>query len=117
MVGFATLYPPYDAPRLYTQVMELPVIQRISTALRTQRVAREFGIDALSRVLEEYMPEEQIAEVRRAHEFGARLHAGQARSSGEPYIYHPLAVARILAGLRLAHVTLIAAILHDVIED
>ena len=97
--------------------MELPVIQRISTALRTQRVAREFGIEALSRVLEEYMPEEQIAEVRRAHEFGARLHAGQARSSGEPYIYHPLAVARILAGLRLDHVTLIAAILHDVIED
>ncbi|TXG98064.1 MAG: bifunctional (p)ppGpp synthetase/guanosine-3',5'-bis(diphosphate) 3'-pyrophosphohydrolase [Nevskiaceae bacterium] len=97
--------------------MELPVIQRISTALRTQRVAREFGIDALCRVLEEYMPEAQIAEVRRAHEFGARLHAGQARSSGEPYIYHPLAVARILAGLRLDHVTLIAAILHDVIED
>jgi guanosine-3',5'-bis(diphosphate) 3'-pyrophosphohydrolase len=97
--------------------MELPVIQRISTALRTQRVAREFGIDALCRVLEEYMPEEQIAEVRRAHEFGARLHAGQARSTGEPYIYHPLAVARILAGLRLDNVTLEAAILHDVIED
>ncbi|MGH8541908.1 MAG: RelA/SpoT family protein [Stenotrophobium sp.] len=97
--------------------MELPVIHRISTALRTQRVAREFGIDALCRVLDEYMTEEQIAEVRRAHEFGAKLHAGQARSSGEPYIYHPLAVAHILAGLRLDHTTLEAAILHDVIED
>jgi GTP pyrophosphokinase len=97
--------------------MELPVIQRLSTALRTQRVERAFGIEALSRALEEYMPEEQIAEVRRAHEFGARLHAGQSRSTGEPYIYHPLAVARILAGLHLDHTTLIAAILHDVIED
>ncbi|MGH8461342.1 MAG: RelA/SpoT family protein [Stenotrophobium sp.] len=97
--------------------MELPVIHRLTTALRTQRVAREFGIDALCRVLEGYMTEAQIAEVRRAHEFGARLHAGQARSSGEPYIYHPLAVAQILAGLRLDHVTIAAAILHDVIED
>ena len=97
--------------------MELPVIHRLSTALRTQRVERAFGIEALSRVLEEYMPEEQIAEVRRAYEFGAKLHAGQSRSTGEPYIYHPLAVARILAGLRLDHTTLVAAILHDVIED
>ncbi|MGH8506266.1 MAG: RelA/SpoT family protein, partial [Stenotrophobium sp.] len=97
--------------------MELPVIHRLTTALRTQRVAREFGIDALCRVLEGYMTEVQIAEVRRAYEFGARLHAGQARTSGEPYIFHPLAVAHILAGLRLDHVTIAAAILHDVIED
>lgn len=97
--------------------MELPGIHRLTTALRTQRVARTFGIDALCRVLEGYMTEVQISEVRRAYEFGARLHAGQARTSGEPYIYHPLSVAHILAGLRLDHVTIAAAILHDVIED
>ncbi len=97
--------------------MELPVIQRIGTAIRTQRVAREFGIGALNKVLEEYLPPEQIAEVRRAHDYGARLHHGQHRTSGEPYIYHPLAVARILAEMRLDHTTLAAAILHDVIED
>jgi RelA/SpoT family (p)ppGpp synthetase len=97
--------------------MELPVIQRIGTAIRTQRVAREFGIGALNKVLEEYLPPEHIAEVRRAHDFGARLHQGQHRTSGEPYIYHPLAVARILAEMRLDHTTLVAAILHDVIED
>ncbi|MDP3857232.1 MAG: bifunctional (p)ppGpp synthetase/guanosine-3',5'-bis(diphosphate) 3'-pyrophosphohydrolase [Stagnimonas sp.] len=94
-----------------------PLIQKIGTALRTQRVAREFGIETLVRLLNEYLPEEQVAEVRRAYVFGAEMHAGQNRSSGEPYIFHPLAVARILAEMRLDHVTLIAAILHDVIED
>ncbi len=93
------------------------MIQKIGTALRTQRVAREFGIETLVRLLGEYLPDEQISEVRRAYTFGAEMHAGQSRSSGEPYIYHPLAVARILAEMRLDHVTLIAAILHDVIED
>ena len=97
--------------------MEFPVIQRIGTAIRTQRVAREYGIEALTRILDEYLPAPQIAEVRRAYEFGARMHAGQNRTSGEPYIFHPLAVARILAEMRLDATTLCAAILHDVIED
>ncbi|MBA4284951.1 MAG: guanosine-3',5'-bis(diphosphate) 3'-diphosphatase [Xanthomonadaceae bacterium] len=97
--------------------MDIPVITRIGTAIRTQRVAREYGIDALTRLLEEYLPAPQISEVRRAYEFGAKMHAGQNRSSGEPYIYHPLAVAKILAEMRLDATTLCAAILHDVIED
>ena len=97
--------------------MELPVIQRIGAAIRTQRVAREYGIEPLTRMLEEYLPADAVADVRRAHEFGARLHKGQHRTSGEPYIFHPLAVARILAEMRLDHTTLIAAILHDIIED
>ncbi|HVS17322.1 MAG TPA: HD domain-containing protein, partial [Planctomycetota bacterium] len=97
--------------------MEFPVIQRIGTAIRTQRVAREYGIEPLTRMLEEYLPADAVADVRRAHEFGAKLHQGQHRTSGEPYIYHPLAVARILAGMRLDHTTLMAALLHDVIED
>ncbi|TAM12797.1 MAG: bifunctional (p)ppGpp synthetase/guanosine-3',5'-bis(diphosphate) 3'-pyrophosphohydrolase [Nevskiaceae bacterium] len=97
--------------------MELPLVQRIGTAIHTQRVAREYGIEALIKVLTEYLPTEQIAEVRRAYEFGARMHAGQNRTSGEPYIYHPLAVARVLAEMRLDGQTIEAAILHDVIED
>jgi RelA/SpoT family (p)ppGpp synthetase len=97
--------------------MELPVIQRLGQVIRTQRVAREFGIEPLTRMLEEYLPAEAIADVRRAYEYGAKLHQGQQRSSGEPYIYHPMAVARILAEMRLDHTTLVAAILHDVIED
>ncbi|MCI0749059.1 MAG: RelA/SpoT family protein, partial [Nevskiales bacterium] len=97
--------------------MELPVFQRIGTAIRTQRVSREYGIEALTRVLESYLSAEAVADVRRAYEYGARLHRGQHRTSGEPYIFHPLAVARILAEVRLDRTTLMAAILHDIIED
>ena len=97
--------------------MELPVIQRIGLALRTQRVAREFGMEPLAKLLSEYLPQEHIDEVRRAYEFGAQEHKGQSRTSGEPYIFHPLAVARILAEMRMDSTTLCAAILHDVIED
>ena len=68
-------------------------------------------------MLNTYLEEDEVKEVYRAYLFGAEAHAGQKRMSGEPYIYHPLAVARILAGLKLDHKTLMAAILHDVIED
>jgi len=96
---------------------QLSVIQRLGNVIRTQRAEREYGIDALARQLEGYLPEDQIALVRKAAEFATNVHTGQRRSSGEPYVYHPLAVARILAEMRMDHVTLIAAILHDVIED
>jgi RelA/SpoT family (p)ppGpp synthetase len=55
--------------------------------------------------------------VREAYDFGAERHEGQKRVSGEPYITHPVAVADILADLKLDADTLVAAILHDVIED
>ncbi len=97
--------------------MEMKVIQRLSTAIRTQRAERAFGIDALCRILEGYLPETHVAEVRRAAEFATSMHEGQRRTSGEPYVYHPLAVARTLAEMRMDHTTLMAAILHDVIED
>ena len=67
--------------------------------------------------LESYLTHEQVREVYRAYLFGAEAHEGQKRLSGEPYIYHPVAVARILAKLRMDHKCLMAAILHDVIED
>jgi RelA/SpoT family (p)ppGpp synthetase len=76
-----------------------------------------FLISDLCDVLEEYLEPEQVQDVYRAYLFGAEAHEGQRRMSGEPYIYHPLAVARILAELHLDHESIIAAILHDVIED
>lgn len=97
--------------------MEMPGLNRLSTAIRTSRVSREYGIDALIERLEAYLPEDEIERVRRAYAFGQRMHTGQYRKSGEPYIYHPLAVARLLADMRLDVTTLLAAILHDVIED
>ena len=74
-------------------------------------------ISDLCNYLEEYLTLDQVREVYRAYLFGAEAHEGQSRLSGEPYIYHPLAVARILAGMRMDHQCLMAAILHDVIED
>ncbi len=76
-----------------------------------------FLISDLCSMLESYMEEEQVRDVYRAYLFGAEAHEGQHRLSGEPYIYHPIAAARILAELRLDHKSIIAAILHDVIED
>ncbi|MGB5261729.1 MAG: bifunctional GTP diphosphokinase/guanosine-3',5'-bis pyrophosphate 3'-pyrophosphohydrolase [Gammaproteobacteria bacterium] len=76
-----------------------------------------FLISDLCKVLEEYLEPEQVQEVYRAYLFGAEAHEGQHRLSGEPYIYHPIAAARILAELKLDAKSIIAAILHDVIED
>ncbi len=76
-----------------------------------------FLISDLCAMLDDYLEPEQVQEVYRAYLIGAEAHEGQRRLSGEPYIYHPLAVAKILAGMRLDHKTIAAAILHDVIED
>jgi len=74
-------------------------------------------VDDLCDRVRTYLLPEQVAQVRRAYDFGDEAHAGQHRKSGEPYIQHPLAVALILAEMHMDHETLIAAILHDVIED
>ena len=64
-----------------------------------------------------YLPDAQRAVLRRAWAVGAAAHAGQTRKSGEPYITHPVAVAGVLASQGLDVETLVAAILHDTIED
>ena len=74
-------------------------------------------ISDLCAYLEAYLDPDQIAEFYRAYLFGAEAHEGQRRKSGEPYIYHPVAVARILAEMRMDSKCLMAALLHDVIED
>lgn len=76
-----------------------------------------FRISHFCEMLETYLEMEQVAEVYKAYLFGAEAHDGQSRASGEPYIYHPLAVARILAEMHMDQKSIIAAILHDVIED
>src|ERR1700688_1115904 len=78
---------------------------------------RSTGISQLLDKLEAYLSPAQVERVREAYEYGAEKHHGQWRVSGEPYITHPVAVADILADLRLDADTLVAAILHDVIED
>jgi len=75
------------------------------------------GLKELLASVGAYLPAEQVARIREAAEFGASAHKGQKRLSGEPYIAHPVAAAAILADLRLDGDTIVAAILHDVIED
>jgi len=74
-------------------------------------------IDDLCAITSEYLKPEQIERLREACYFATEVHAGIYRKSGEPYIFHPLAVARVLANIRFDHEALQAAILHDVIED
>ena len=76
-----------------------------------------FLISDLCAELESYLDSEQISEVYRAYLFGAEAHEGQTRKTGEPYIYHPLAVARTMGEMRMDHKAIMAAILHDVMED
>ena len=65
----------------------------------------------------QYLKPEDIEQLKNAYVFGQGAHSGQFRKSGEPYISHPLAVARILSKLHLDAPTLTAALLHDVVED
>ena len=74
-------------------------------------------IDALDDTLKTYLEPEQTRQIRRAYYFAEQAHFGQIRRSGEPYVSHPLAVARILADMHMDHQSLMAAMLHDVIED
>ncbi|TFH50813.1 MAG: bifunctional GTP diphosphokinase/guanosine-3',5'-bis pyrophosphate 3'-pyrophosphohydrolase [Lysobacterales bacterium] len=76
-----------------------------------------FLISDLCGLADTYLEPEQVKDIYRAYLFGAEAHEGQHRASGEPYIHHPIEVARILAEMRLDYETIVAAILHDVIED
>ncbi len=65
----------------------------------------------------EYYPDADLDIIDRAYIFSAKVHDGQVRLSGEPYLYHPLEVAGILADMKLDVVSVAAGLLHDVIED
>lgn len=74
-------------------------------------------INDLSKLIGTYLQADQVEKVQRAYHFSAKAHEGQKRKSGEAYIHHPLEVAYILGEMHMDHQTLMAAILHDVIED
>lgn len=71
----------------------------------------------LAHTLRSYLPESNIQQVLRACQFADTAHGGVVRKSGEPYILHPIAVSEILGKMRLDADSLMAALLHDVIED
>ncbi len=84
---------------------------------KTRRAKTPAFMLALEDRLAGYLDAAQIARIHRAYEVGAEAHKGQTRKSGEPYITHPVAVAGILAELGMDPDTIIAAILHDTLED
>lgn len=79
--------------------------------------ASELTIEFFAHRLSSYLEPEHVLCVKRAYFYAEQAHKGQFRRSGEPYITHPLQVANILASIRMDHQTLMAAMLHDVIED
>ena len=78
---------------------------------------RDHGLRRLLSTVESYLPKDQIEPIARAYEFGAAAHEGQTRKTGEPYITHPVAVAQELAEMHLDSEAIMAAILHDTVED
>ena len=68
-------------------------------------------------LLNTYLDPEKVALILKAYDVGEAAHRGQTRKTGEPYILHPVAVAQILADMRMDHQSIAAAILHDTIED
>src|SRR3954447_19893876 len=79
--------------------------------------AQEHLVDQLIADVERYNQTVDRELLVRAFNYAAQAHAGQQRRSGEPFILHPLGVARICADLQLDDPTIAAALLHDVVED
>lgn len=75
------------------------------------------GIERLLEKASSYIKEPDLKRIREAYDFAEQAHHGQLRKSGEPYILHPLAVAEIVVGMQMDALSIIAALLHDVVED
>ena len=71
----------------------------------------------LRETLEKNLEKEEIEEIEKAYEWARESHEGQFRFSGQPYIIHPIAVAQILADFGMDKCSIIAALLHDIVED
>ena len=99
-------------------------LARFSPAAVVQRITRTGEaatggdtIEAIVAEVQKHRPNANIALIQRAHEAAVAAHEGQLRSSGEPYVSHPVAVAHYLATLQMEPETIAAALLHDVPED
>ncbi|MEU8297197.1 RelA/SpoT family protein [Micromonospora sp. NPDC048909] len=101
---------------LPTQPGELPLTRRLRSLL-TWPTADSDPVNHLVRTHRSIHSGTDPAVLRRAYTIADNMHRGQFRKSGEPYITHPLAVAQICANLGMDTITLVAALLHDTVED
>jgi GTP pyrophosphokinase len=90
---------------------------RLARRMTAQRSAVNPVLEPLVAVHREHFPKANVALLQKAYEVAEERHADQMRRSGDPYITHPLAVANILAELGMDTTTLVAALLHDTVED
>ncbi|BBY91392.1 GTP pyrophosphokinase [Mycobacterium gallinarum] len=128
--GQAVQSPP-NAQMTETQPMEIPkadsakaatsasrrVRARLARRMTAQRSTLNPVLEPLVAVHKQFYPKADLTLLQRAYEVADERHADQLRRSGDPYITHPLAVANILAELEMDTTTLIAALLHDTVED
>ena len=91
--------------------------QQSNNSAQADVSAEDSRFSTLVRMLESASGTYDIEKIRSAYEYARKMHAGQFRESGEPYIFHPLAVAEIVADLRLDTESICAALLHDTVED
>ncbi|MBJ7384338.1 MAG: bifunctional (p)ppGpp synthetase/guanosine-3',5'-bis(diphosphate) 3'-pyrophosphohydrolase, partial [Mycolicibacterium sp.] len=110
---------PADAvdPPKSTSSASRRVRARLARRMTAQRSAVNPVLEPLVAVHREFYPKANLTLLQRAYEVAEQRHADQMRRSGDPYITHPLAVANILAELGMDTTTLIAALLHDTVED
>lgn len=112
-----------DSPTERTDLLKVPtsasrrVRARIARRITAQRGALSPVLEPLVAVHRQYYPKANLALLQRAYEVAEDRHATQTRHSGDPYITHPVAVATILAELGMDTITLVAALLHDTVED
>src|SRR4030042_5289561 len=84
---------------------------------KTKKINTDLIYDRLIKIIKAYNPDMDEQLIQKAYQTSKKYHQNQYRKSGEPFIMHPLEVAGILADLELDQVSIISAILHDVIED
>ena len=89
-------------------------LQTVPTLNKPQEPA---SINSLLTIVSDYLNKKEVARIKEAYRFSDQAHLGQFRSSGDPYITHPIAVTEICAGWKLDADALMAALLHDVMED
>lgn len=89
----------------------------VNSSQSTKKPVVPFGIDELMALVASHNPNSDTSTIKKAYEFSKEHHKDQKRSSGEPYINHPLEVAHILADFKLDTTTVVTGLLHDTVED
>ena len=108
---------PSGAPATTAAIPPVPVVISSSPLATPTLTAGVASVTHLTEKLAEYMSPADLKKVKEAYRFSDEMHLGQVRKSGEPYISHPIAVAEICADWKLDAQAIMAALLHDVMED